>query len=482
MRGDKISTTDAQNIVALDAIGQADIVSWGDLSPTDLINAAISQIEAFDGIIGALVFKRFEAARLESMAPFKKSGFPGVPILLKDNLATIQKGLPHFSGNKVLKRTPFIAQSDSPIGIALRDAGFVTLGITKVPELCWWTTTQPVAFGPTKNPWNLNYSVGGSSGGSAAAVASRMVPVATGTENAGSIRIPASFCGIVGFKPTRGLVPLPEPHIYHRLHAFALCRSIRDAAAILDVTATGSPRSLYLQPPTQSYAAALRMNLPRLRIGIARKSSGVEAHPDCQSALESVIPVLEKLGCTVIDQVSPALTDYDPDPDRLLSRCGALASLRHLEKLIGRDLQDGDVEPFLLYLANRKQAEPTANQYMGILNKRRAWASEILESWDEFDIIMSPTVCEPPVTLASRQSESPEQTAQTERRQMAFALPANETGQPAISLPLYWNNSGLPVGIQFVGDIGYDAILLRLAAHLEELLPWIDRQPRLTLR
>ena len=475
MNDRKINITNVQNIIELDAVGQAYLVHQGVLSSADLVDAAIQQIEAFDGTIGALVYKRFNAARLESTASFKKSNFPSVPILLKDDLATIQKGLLHFSGNRVLKRTPFIAKSDSPIGAMLRNAGFVTLGITKVPELCWWTTTQPAAFGPTKNPWNLDYSAGGSSGGSAAAVASRMVPLATGTEDAGSIRIPASFCGIVGFKPTRGLTPLPEPYIYHRLHAFVLCRSIRDVAALLDVTATGSPRSLYSQPPAQSYAAALGMNLPRLRIGVVRKVLGVEAHPDCQAALEAVIPALENLGCTVVDQANPTLTDHDPDPDRLLPRCGALAGLRHLEKLIGRDLQDGDVEAFLLHLAKRGQPEPTVGEYTDILNKRRMWASEILDLCDKFDVIMSPTVCEPPTTLASRQNETPEQTEQTERRQMAFALPANETGQPAISLPLYWNEAGLPVGIQFVADMGCDSTLISLAVHLENIFPWVYR-------
>ena len=181
---------------------------------------------------------------------------------------------------------PVFASEDTPVGSLLRGMGFVTLGIAKVPEFCWWTTTQPAAFGPCRNPWNTDYSAGGSSGGSAAAVASGMVPFATGTEDGGSIRIPASFCGVIGLKPSRGLVPLPEPHIDHRLHAFGLCRTVRDAAALLDGLATGSPGGMFARARDTSYDIA--DSLPPLRIGIARQSMGVEASAECLDALESV--------------------------------------------------------------------------------------------------------------------------------------------------------------------------------------------------
>lgn len=466
-----------EDIPALDAVGQAELVKSGQASPGDLIEAAIAQIKTQDVHIGALVHTRFEAARSEARKIERTSVFAGVPILLKDAPPTLQKGLPHSSGNRVLKKKPIIVDQDSPLGARVRELGFITLGVTKVPELCWWTTTQPVAFGPARNPWNQAYSTGGSSGGSAAAVASRMVPVATGTEDAGSIRIPAAFCGVVGFKPTRGLVPMPEPHTYHRLHAFALCRTIRDCRALLEGVATGSRRGLFPAETAAPDADGLIAALPRLRIGIARKACGVEADPECQAALEATIPVLEKLGFAIVDRANAAITDHEPDPERILPRCGALAGLRYLENLIGREITQDDVEPFLLHLANRDAPEPTAFEFAQAQDRRRAWAVNVLRLWDEVDILISPTVCEPPVTLASRAAETPEETVETERRQMAFALAANETGQPAISLPLFWSRDGLPIGIQLTGDLGGDHALLNVAARLEQVYRWNDRAP-----
>src|SRR5579864_8802294 len=200
-----LTGTDVASIAALDAVGQAEAVAKGELLPRDLVEAAISRITRFDPAVGAIVHRRFDDARAEVGRVPSEAAFAGIPILLKDSLATTQMGIPYFAGSRLLEQTPYMPPHDSPVGLQLRHAGFVTVGVAKMPELAWMTTTQPLAFGPTRNPWNLDYSVGGSSGGSAAAVACGMVPVATAVENGGSIRMPASFCGVVGLKPTRGL-------------------------------------------------------------------------------------------------------------------------------------------------------------------------------------------------------------------------------------------------------------------------------------
>ncbi|MDA9453941.1 hypothetical protein XI00_06735 [Bradyrhizobium sp. CCBAU 21359] len=469
----------ADRIASLDAVGQAEAVRRGDISPLDLVEAAIARIEKCEGLIGALVHQRFDSACAEAARMPGDRPFAGVPILLKDSLRATQLGIPHFAGNRVLKESPLVATEDTFLGRCLRDAGFITLGVSKTPELAWFTTTQPVAFGPTRNPWALDRSVGGSSGGAAAAVAAGMVPVAHGTETGGSIRIPASFCGVVGMKPTRGLVPCAEPNLNHSMHQFVLCRTIRDAAALLDLVGGGDPRALYWSPSTRRYAraAAEATDFPRLRVGVARRMGGVEAHIDCQRALDATIPLLEELGCKVIDGVVPSLDQEDDATSALLLRASGMRAFQGLEKIVGRPLSPDDVEPFIWSVGHPKDPVVTALEYLGAIERRRAWAVEVMNCWNDFDLLLSPTVCEPPLTLQSHAEETPDETLVTVTRQMAFAGPFNQTGQPAISLPLYWRNDGLPIGVQLVADMGKDDLLLAVASRLETLKPWKVRWP-----
>ncbi|RWG80894.1 MAG: amidase [Mesorhizobium sp.] len=475
-----IAKNGATKIASLDAVGQAEAVHRGDISPLDLVEAAIGRIEQCEGMVGALVHKRFDAARAEASNVSSNRPFPGVPILLKDSSSAAQVGIPRFAGNRVLKENPVVATVDTAVGKCLRDAGFVTLGVSKAPEAGWYTDTQPAAFGPTRNPWALDRSVGGSSGGAAAAVASGMVPVAHGSENGGSIRIPASFCGVVGFKPTRGLVPIPEPNLSHAMHNFVLCRTIRDAAALLDLLAVGNPRALYWSPSTRGYARAVAeaSELPRLRVGVARRMGGVEAHRDCQNAVDATIPLLEDLGCEVIDAVVPPLDQEDAIAAyALLLKVSGERAFLGLEEMVGRPLSADDVEPFIWHMGHQKGAAVTALEYLDAIGRRRAWAVEVMNCWNDFDLLLSPTVCEPPLTLQSHAEETPEETLVTVTRQMAFAGPFNETGQPAISLPLHWRDDGLPIGVQLVTDMGKDGLLLAMAARLEALKPWKDKWP-----
>lgn len=474
-----LSTGEVDQVAGLDATAQAELVRAGEVGPTVLVEAAILRIQQLEPDVGALVSSRFEEARQEAAAIDRSAPLAAVPTVVKDSLSATQRGLPYFAGNRLLKDSPYIAREDTPMGARLRDAGLITLGTSKMPELAWMTTTQPMAFGPTRNPWNLAYSVGGSSGGSAAAVACGMVPVANGVEDGGSIRIPASFCGVVGLKPTRGLVPLPEPHIDRLLHTFMLSRSVRDTALLLDLLSGGDPRALYGTPSRGRYLAAIDDSIPTLRLRVSRRMNGVDAEPDCQRALDLTIPLLESLGCHVDDRPVGALTEQQPETSDVLGGVGARAAIRGLEELVGRPIGPDDVEPFTWQTARSAGPLPSADDYLVALLQRRGWAVEVLSSWDEFDLLVSPTVCEPPVTLSSRATEGPAQTSHTEKRQMAFAGAFDETGQPAISLPLWETDDGLPVGIQLVADVGRDDLLLTVAAGLERIIGWKSRRPPL---
>ena len=407
------------------------------------VKAATARITEIGETVGALASERFVEANDEAISNVTGTAFDGVPILLKDVPETMQRGLPWTGGSALVQGGSGSSLRRHAGRRSAARMGFVTLGIAKVPELCWWTTTQPAAFGPCRNPWEYRLQCRrifrwvGSRGGE------RHGSVCHGTEDGGSIRIPASFCGVVGMKPSRGLVPLPEPHIDHRLHAFGLCRTVRDAAALLNGLATGSAGGMFARARDKSYDIA--DSLPVLRIAIAAQLHGSRRLSRCLDALESLLPVLAGLAHGLSRTSIAPLPREDPDPERIVPRCGALATLHSLTELIGRPIEDHDIAPFLLHLAQRDEAPPSATILTEVRAKRRAWAVRCLQWWDDVDVVVSPTVCEAPVTLASRDAENSEQAARTERRQMAFAMPANETGQPAVSLPLCIGRNDCPL-------------------------------------
>ncbi|WP_051383487.1 amidase [Bradyrhizobium sp. WSM3983] len=472
--------TEIDSLTASDAVAQAAAVRRGDVAPVDLVEAAIRQIERLEPEIGALVHTRFEEARKEAASANLSAPFAGVPLILKDSLSSTQNGIPYFAGNRVLKERPYISPADSPIGARLRKAGFITVAVSKTPELGFSTTTQPAAFGPTCNPWDLRYSVGGSSGGSAAAVMARMAPVATGGDSGGSIRIPASFCGTIGLKPTRGLVQLPEPNINDRMHAFVLTRTVRDTRALLGVLAGEDARCLFTSGARPKHPTnGGPPDLPRLRVGIARTMGGVEAHPDCHRAVDATIPVLERLGFSVADTAPSIFAANDAlwGGDHDLLTVGAIGALGHLETVAGRAIRQDEVEPFLWETAHPAAGMPELEGYLLAAKRRRSWAVSAMGWWNDYHLLVLPTVCEPPVLIEARAKETIAQTTLTEMRQMAFSFPFNLTGQPSISLPLHSTAEGMPVGVQLVADMGADDLLLTVAERLEMMLPWNHREP-----
>ena len=463
----------------MDATAQADLVRRRELTPLELVDAAIARIERVNPMLNAVITSLFEEAREAAVSPDLPDGpFRGVPFLLKD-IGAMQKGQPYYMGNKALRDAGFRSPADTPLGARFRAAGFITLGKTNLPEFGQQTTTQPLAFGATHNPWALDRSTSGSSGGSCAAVASGMVPIAHANDGGGSIRLPAAWCGLVGLKPSRGRVSDPDDTLI--VTELAVSRTVRDVAAVLDAVHGSEPGDLYLAPPpARSYRAEVGADPGKLRIGVLTRTSFWEIHPECLAATTKAGELLESLGHTVEDSFPEAL--FDPGPGAPQTRSalnrGLVMVIRGLEELLGRPATRDDVEPYLW--AATQQPSATADEYIAAVQSLFRWRRRVLQWWSAgFDLLLTPTVWEPPATLESMEpveGKLAELFAKV-RRHIFFTSPFNITGQPAISLPLHWTPEGLPVGVQLVAVMGREDLLIRIASQLEQELPWIDRLP-----
>ncbi len=365
---------------------------------------------------------------------------------------------------------------------AFRAAGFVFVGKTNTPELATSVTTEPLAYGPTRNPWDDTRSTGGSSGGSAAAVAAGLVPVAHGNDMGGSIRFPASMCGIVGLKPTRARTTLgPDFGEYWGplTHEFVLTRSVRDTAAVLDAVAGAAPGDPYTAPaPRRPYRAEIdRDRVERLRIGFRTETpDGDASHPDLVRAVESVARLLDQLGHEVGPAAIPALDNsYNRGFTTVLATSVARDVARWSARL-GRDITD-ELEPMNTFFANMG-AQISGVDYVAAVEDMQAWTRRVATWWVDHDVLVVPTSPEPPVHLGELAPTNPDPDVGARMgRLVTFCSPFDVTGQPALSLPLHWNDGGLPIGVQFVAAYGREDVLVRLAAQLEQARPWADRRP-----
>jgi amidase len=388
-------------------------------------------------------------------------------------------GDPFHCGLRALKQANWTEAADTWLAARFRAAGFVFVGKTNTPELATSCTTEPLAYGATRNPWNVAHSTGGSSGGAAAAVAAGLVPVAHGNDMGGSIRFPASMCGIVGLKPTRARTTLgPDFGEYWGplTHEFVLTRSIRDTAVVLDAVAgpgTGDPYTA--PPPPGPYAAEVGAAPGRLRIGIrTHRRDGRPSHPDCAAAVEDAGQLLETLGHVVEPAALPAL---DAPIDHAFGTVMSVAIARDVARWsarLGRDITP-DLEPMNAMIATVAPSI-TAAQYVDALDDMYAWSRGVSAYWDDADVLVVPTSPEPPVRLGVISPDRLENLAYMGEL-VSFTSPFDLTGQPAISLPLSWNADGLPIGVQFVARYGREDVLLRLAAQLEAARPWAGRRP-----
>jgi amidase len=473
----------SEELSRLDAVAQAELVRRRELSPGELVDAAIARIEKVDPLIHAVIHERFARARADASSPSLPDGpFRGVPILMKD-LGGQSAGDPYHAGMRCLRDARWTESADCHFTAKLRRAGFLILGRTNTPELGLMPTTEPEAHGATHNPWSLAHSSGGSSGGAAAAVAAGMVPVAHASDGGGSIRIPASLCGLVGLKTTRGRSSF-GPGLGERWGGFSVelvvSKSVRDTAAVLDVVQGLMPGDPYSAPPPQRpYAEEVGAPPGRLRIGLLQRGPrGLAVHDDCLAAARVTARALEALGHSVEESHPEALDEPRSVASYVVVVASSVArALDSWGEKLGRTLGSDDVEPLTWALAEQGRAIP-APRYVEAIEFVHGFGRRVAAWWERgFDLLLTPTTAAPAPRLGelANSKEQPLAPFLKAAPYGAFTSAFNLTGQPAISLPVHWSESGLPVGAQLVAAWGREDLLLRVAAQLEEALSWRDR-------
>ncbi len=464
----------------LDATAQAEIVRRGDATPLELVDAAIERIERVNPTLNAVVTPMFEQAREAAKGELPDGPLRGVPYLLKDLMGTIA-GVRQTSGSAFLK--DYVPQADSELIARLKRAGLVVLGKTNTPEFGILPTTESHFFGPARNPWNTEHSTGGSSGGSAAAVASGMVPAAHANDGGGSIRIPASCCGLFGLKPTRGRNPL-GPEFGDMMSGFvaehAVTRTVRDSAVILDATSGADVGDPYAAPARErAYLEEVGRAPGKLRIGFTTTSPlGAGIAPDCAAAVEDVARLCESLGHEVEEHMP------EIDAARLqgcfinIFGAGTAMQVDVLAAALGRAPSAGELEPLTAALAEAGRQVKASDYLISVMELQRV-SRDIARDFLDYDVWLTPTLCEPPLALGTLDStpDNPLAGIMRSTSYVPFTALCNFTGQPAMSVPLVWNDTGLPIGTQFVGRFGDEATLFRLAAQLEAARPWATRRP-----
>ena len=465
----------------LDAVEQAALVAGGAISAAEAVDAALERIEVLDPAITAVNLEWFDAARERAASGPLGGPFGGVPTLLKD-LWAHEAGRPLTNGNQALARQRPASTFDTTMVARIRAAGLITLGRTTSPEFGSVAVTEPLAWPAVHNPWDLARSPGGSSGGAAAAVAAGLVPIAHASDGGGSIRIPASMCGLVGLKPSQGRVSLGPARAETGL-GVELCvsRSVRDTAAFLDaVHGPGVGDWVIAPPPAFTYREAIERAPASLRIGVLdHPPRGGPIDPACVAAVSDAAALLDELGHRV-DEAWPAELEADRLGGVFASVWSAnmAVAVAEIERLLGRRAGPGDVEPMNLAqaeLAGRHSATEYAAA-MGVCNVVRR---EIQQWWaDGWDLLLTPTITEPPLLLGEVANDPGDPFAPLRRcgAFVTFTQPFNISGQPAINVPLTWSE-GLPIGVQLVAAYGREDLLLQVARQLEQARPWSQRHP-----
>ncbi len=409
------------------------------------------------------------------------SPLAGVPFLLKDLIATCE-GVRHTEGSAFLR--DYVADRDSELVARIKRAGLVVVGITNTAEFGNASTAEPRRFGPSRNPWDTTRTTGGSSGGSAAAVAAGLVPMAHGNDGGGSVRIPASCCGLFGLKPTRARNPLgPEFGDFYSglVVEHALTRSVRDSAALLDATSGPMPGDPYrAPPPVRPFLDEVGADPGTLRIAFSvRAPSGVEVHRDCVRAVQEAARVLAALGHEVEEGTPRFDAEAAEEAWFMLWAEGNARLLEDWSRRLRRTPAEGEIEPLTRALCDLGRKRSAAEHLHSVQVLDRA-GREIAGFFETYDLWLTPTLARPPVPLGAL--EPPEENplawwVEVDGRFAPFTAVANGDGRPAMSVPLFWNEEGLPVGTHFLGRFGGEAALFRLAAQLEEARPWADRRP-----
>lgn len=482
-----LGVTMTDDLGLLDATAQAELVRSGELSPTELVAAAIARAEKIQPQINALTTERFDRARDEAASLELPDGpFRGVPFLFKD-LACGYEGEPCYDGMSVLKDADFRLPQDTVLASRFRAAGLVTIGRTNTPELGIMPTTEPLSYGPTRNPWDPTRTPGGSSGGSAAAVAAGMTPFAHASDGGGSIRIPAACCGLVGLKTSRGRISVaPSGDLARPLSVqFAVTRSVRDCAALLDAVAGSEPSDMVHAPaPLRPYREEVGANPGRLRIGLCTTipTTGEPVDAECVAATELGAKLLEQAGHTVEFAHPSVLEDGGISATFLAMWNGMAASnVARAGRLLGRELVEADVEPLTWFLA-QSGGKTSAVELMDAQFAIQTVSRRLAAWWDVdgWDLLLTPTIGSPPPKLGVLMT--PDEPLKGFARGAGFVpfTPIfNVSGQPAISIPIGTTASGVPIGIHIAAAWGREDLLIAVAAQLETAAPWSERRPQI---
>jgi amidase len=462
-----------------DGLGLAELVAKKDVTPLELVEEAIARVEKHNSKLNAVIYRTFDRARSAAVLPVR-GPFGGVPFLLKDILGA-QKGIPTRQGSNFLPPAP--SPHDSTLVRRFTGAGLISLGKTNVPEFGLVPTTESTMYGPACNPWNLDYSTGGSSGGSGAAVAAGIVPVAHANDGGGSIRIPASANGLVGLKPTRARNPL-GPDLGDIMGGLiaegVLSRSVRDTAAALDVTAGNEMGDPYWAPPqAKSYLQESQTTPGKLKIAFATKSVfGLPFDPECVAAVQETAKLLERLGHHV-EEASPAVASeqltaaFTP-----IWAAGVAMLIDGTAMMTGQTPKESDFQG-ITWGFYQLGKQISASQYLMCWFQLQTMARQVAQFHENYDVWLTTTLGAP--TVRNGTLDMQEKDLGKAMGPLLNYLPVtaiqNATGQPAISLPLAWSKNGLPIGLHFAGRFGDEATLLRLAGQLEKARPWADKHP-----
>ena len=468
-----------------DALGLAELVARGEVTPVELLEAALVRVEALNDKLNAVVNLAPDQARRLIDEGLPAAPFRGVPFLLKD-LGAEAIDFPSHNGSRLFRDTRYTF--DSEIYARIKRSGVVTFARTTSPELGIGPTTEAQVYGsPTRNPWNLDRTSGGSSGGSAAAVAAGIVPAAHGSDGGGSVRIPASSCGLFGMKPTRARLP-DGPAVGEGWGGMAidgfLTRSVRDSAALLDAAVGPELGAPYCAPPlTGSFMAALEKPPGRLKVGYTTRSfTGETMHQECRSAVENSAKLLADLGHEVEEAA--------PDIDVLalmrawskIVACGTQLSVREKLHALARPLESGEIEGVTEGACTYAESVSGAD-YLQAVNHVHGFGRRMAQFLSSYDILVTATLAEPPAKIGRFKPTNkdfldyrlgPDGILDYSPFTAAF----NASGQPAVTVPLHWTGDGLPVGVHFAAPFGKDETLISLSAQLEAAKPWFEKRPQ----
>ncbi|MFC1895558.1 amidase [Thermodesulfobacteriota bacterium] len=484
-----------------DALGLAELLRKRDVSPVMVCDEAIKRIEEINPKINAVVTLMFDRARKLLDGRLPNGPFAGVPFLLKDLLAE-DAGVALTNGSNAYRH--YVPAKDSELVRRYKQAGLVILGKTNTPEFGLMGVTEPRLHGPTRNPWNTDHTPGGSSGGSAAAIASGMVPMASGGDGGGSIRIPAACCGLFGLKPSRGRNPTGPKYgeVWQgAVVEHVLTRSVRDSAAALDATHGSDPGAPYvIAPPARPSIKEVEQDPGSLKVAFNTRSPiGTDVHPECVRAVEDAAHLLEELGHRV-EEAAPGVDGEALAKSYLMMYFGEVAAdIEKLQTVLGRRPKRSEVEPttWTLGLLGRSF---TAGQFVTAMREWNAASRAMGRFHQTYDVYLTPTLASPPVRVGElgpkflermalrtinllglsrvlKATGMVDKLAVESLSRLPFTQLANLTGQPAMSVPLFWTAGGLPCGVHFMAPFAQEATLIRLAAQLERARPWFDKRP-----